>query len=592
MKLSRLYTNQPERFQPIEFRSGLNVVMAEIRLAENRKKDTHNLGKTTLGLLLDFCFLRKRSKEFFLFKHQDFFADFAFFLELALADGTFLTVRRSVDKHSKIFFKKHRTGIQDFSDHSDAEWDHPDVPLSRATKLLDSLLNWRGLKPWPYRMGLGYLLRSQNDFNNVYHLNKFKGGHSEWKPFVAHTLGFDQALLKKQYSFETKIKNLEAKESAIKQEFGGNQQDISEIEGILLLKQREVEKKQQLLDAFDFRTRDLEQTKQLVDEVDEDIARLNNRRYTLGINLKKINKALDEDQILFDPDEAERLFVQAGVLFAGQIKRDFEQLIDFNRAITDERQVYLQEEKGEIEAERKQINTELESLGKKRSDMLAFLSDTDVFNKYKETSQDLVDLRTEIKSLENRRTYMHRLQQCRVEIRKLKEESSHIRASIEQTTTSPNENRLFTETLLYFNEIVEEVISRKALLSVSVNKLGHLEFKAEILDERGNTTSADAGHTYRKLLCIAFDLAVLRAHLDVLYPRFVFHDGVFESLDDRKKRNLLSVLRKYEGLGIQSIITLIDSDLPHGDEVFSAEERILKLHDQGPDGRLFKMETW
>jgi hypothetical protein len=36
-----------------------------------------------------------------------------------------------------------------------------------------------------------------------------------------------------------------------------------------------------------------------------------------------------------------------------------------------------------------------------------------------------------------------------------------------------------------------------ALLSVSPNQEGHLEFKAEILDESGNTTSADLGHTYR-----------------------------------------------------------------------------------------------
>lgn len=58
------------------------------------------------------------------------------------------------------------------------------------------------------------------------------------------------------------------------------------------------------------------------------------------------------------------------------------------------------------------------------------------------------------------------------------------------------------------------------------------------LDESGNATSADLGHAYRKLLCIAFDLAVLRAHLDDEFPRFVYHDGVLESLDDRKKENL------------------------------------------------------
>jgi uncharacterized protein YydD (DUF2326 family) len=134
------------------------------------------------------------------------------------------------------------------------------------------------------------------------------------------------------------------------------------------------------------------------------------------------------------------------------------------------------------------------------------------------------------------------------------------------------------------------------LLSVSPNQSGHLEFKAEILDEAGNVTSADMGHTYRKLLCIAFDMAVLRAHIDERFPKFVYHDGVFESLDDRKKENLLAVIRRYTDLGIQSVITLIDSDLPAraNDDVpvFDNAEIILGLHDENESGRLFKMQTW
>lgn len=65
MKLSRLYSNKPEQFEPVDFVAGLNVVMAEIRLPENRDKDTHNLGKTTLGRLLDFGFLAGRDPKFF-----------------------------------------------------------------------------------------------------------------------------------------------------------------------------------------------------------------------------------------------------------------------------------------------------------------------------------------------------------------------------------------------------------------------------------------------------------------------------------------------------------------------------------------------
>jgi len=598
MKLSKLYSNKHDLFEPVDFVPGMNVVLAEIRLPENRKKDTHNLGKTTLGRLLDFAFLAGQNANFFLFKHINLFKEFVFFLEIELADASYLTVRRSVEEPTKISFKKHEASHQDFTELPKSKWDHVDLPFDRARDMLDSLLDWRALKPWSYRKGLGYQLRSQDDFRDVFHLRKFAAAHSDWKPYLAHILGFNAQLVAMHYEKEDQLKEKEATAQTIKNELGGSVEDISKIEGILLLKQQEAEKKQKLLDAFDFRAEDKDRTKQLVDEIDERIAALNAERYSLNQNKKKILGSLEEDQILFNPDEAQRLFEQAGVLFQGQIKRDFQQLIAFNRAITDERRGYLQEERGEVETELKRVNVELNALGKRRSDILAFLSGTDVFNKYKKVSDEMVTLRADITSLERQRGFLHRLQELRTDIRTLTDERRDLQTQIEADVEQQNADKtsLFSSIRLFFSEIVEEVIDRKALLSASPNQSGHLEFKAEILDESGNATSADLGHTYRKLLCIAFDLAVLREHLDAKFPRFVFHDGVFESLDDRKKDNLLAVIRRYADLGIQPVITLIDSDLPVRGEkdgpVFDASEIVLTLHDENEQGRLFKMKAW
>jgi uncharacterized protein YydD (DUF2326 family) len=598
MKLSRLYSNKSDLFKPVEFVPGLNVVMAEIRLPENRARDTHNLGKTTLGRLLDFVFLAKRDPKFFLFKHFELFKDFIFFLEIELEDASFVTIRRGVEEATKVSFKRHEIGQQDLSGLPLAEWDHSDVPFERARNLLDGLLDWRAIKPWAFRKGLGYLLRSQEDFRDVFHLRKFAAAHSDWKPFLAHVLGFDAQLVAQHYEKEEQLAKKQSIAQTIKNELGGSIEDISKIEGILLLKQKEAEKKQKLLDAFDFRAQDKDSTKNLVDGIDERIASLNSERYSLNQNKKKITTSLEEDQILFHPDEAQRLFEESGVLFKGQIKKDYQQLIAFNRAITEERRGYLLEERAEVDAEIKRINAELNLLGKKRSDMLSFLSETDIFGKYKQVSDQMVTLRADITSLERQRGYLQRLQELRTEIRSLTEERGQLQTLIEGDVEQQNsdQNSSFSTIRVFFSEIVEEVIDRKALLSVSSNQVGHLEFRAEILDESGNATSADLGHTYKKLLCIAFDLAILRAHLDDKFPRFVYHDGVFESLDDRKKENLLTIIRRYAELGLQPIVTLIDSDLPSraADEgpVFSSDEIVITLHDDGQQGRLFKMKTW
>lgn len=598
MKLSKLYSNKPDIFGPLVFREGLNVILAEIRLPENLNKDTHNLGKTTLGRIIDFCFLSRRDPKFFLFKHEEMFKDFVFLMEVALSDSSYVTVKRSVKEATKISFKKHKESNRDFTKLAESEWDHANLAFDRAREMLDSLLDWRAVSPWDFRKALGYQLRTQDDFQNVFQLRRFVGSHADWKPYIAHILGFDDILITQHYDKEAQLEQKKSNAEAVKVELGTSIDDIGNIEGILLLKQKDAEKKQKQLDAFDFRQQDKEKTKQLVDDIDTRIAALNSQRYSLNQNRKKILAALEEDQILFDTEEAQRLFNETGILFSGQIKKDFDQLIAFNRAITDERRVYLDEDRLEIDVELRSINTELSALGKRRTEILGFLSGTDVFAKFKQLTDELVALRTDIATLQRQRNFVHRLQELRSEIRSLSEDCLHLQSQIEANVEkqSADNESLFSTIRLYFSDIVEEVIAHKALLNVRVNGEGHLEFRADILDDAGKATSAGLGHTYRKLLCIAFDLAVLRAHFDDRSPRFVYHDGVFESLDDRKKANLLMVIRDYADLGIQSIITLIASDMPPqavvNDPVFSPDEVVLTLHDEGPVGRVFRMKAW
>ncbi|CAM2010409.1 DUF2326 domain-containing protein [Acanthopleuribacter pedis] len=597
MKLSKLYTNQPTFFEPILFESGLNVVLAEIRLPENKKKDTHNLGKTTLGRILDFCFLSKKQNNFFLFKHINVFKGFIFFLEVELPSGTYLTVSRSVENSSKIRFKKHHQCHQDFNLLPDNAWDHRDLPFERAQKMMDGLLDWQAIKPWPFRNILGYQLRTQDDFQEVFHLNKFKGKHIHWKPFLAFLLGFDASLIEKHYQLEEQCKKLEAEEKTINKQLSGTAEELSKIQGMLLIKKDEAKKKQERLDQFNFHNQDLERTEQLVHDLDEEISELNARRYSLKLNQKKIQKSLDEESSLFDTKQASILFQQAGVFFDGQIKRDFDQLVEFNKAITDERQAYLTEEHKQILEEINNLNETLKDLNQKRSLTLSFIKDSDVFNKYRILSDELVELRSDITFFEKQQQHLQELKNYRESIREINNQIEEVRSKIEEDVEKHNqdETSLFSSIRLYFNEIVQAVISRQAVLSVAINRLGHLEFDVAILDQSGNSTSADLGHTYRKLLCIAFDLAILRAHDQTTFPRFVFHDGVFESLDDRKKTNLLKVLRDYVKTGIQPIITLIDSDLPPATRktaIFDPEDIILTLHDEGDAGRLFKMKAW
>jgi len=145
-------------------------------------------------------------------------------------------------------------------------------------------------------------------------------------------------------------------------------------------------------------------------------------------------------------------------------------------------------------------------------------------------------------------------------------------------------------------ELCRHFPGHKALVTTRLDKEGNIEFAAEYLDPGDHATSESEGKSYRQLLCAAFDLAITKVLLDDDFIRFVYHNGLLEGLDDRIKLNVVAGLRDLADLGIQQILTVIDSDLPfdeNGEKFsFRDEEVVLTLHDEGPEGRLFRTQSW
>lgn len=594
MRLSKLYSNQPAVFSPIAFNDRLSVVVAEIRVAANQDLDTHNLGKTIVGELLDFCLLKGKSSEFFLFREPALFDSFIFYLELRLPSDRFLTIRRAVDSGTRIDFVETAQSI-DALEMPDDRWDHLDVPFERARLILDSYLGIEALSPWPFRKLVGYLLRSQADYSDVFQLGKFSGKHQDWKPFVAHLLGLNSGSVKDLYDKREELSVAETHLSSLIQEWGTDASDPSTIDGLISVKRREIDELEAVLDSFDFAAEDSRLSSLTIEDVETRIASLNEERYRLGQLIQRLRDSLAQSQILFKPADADRLFREAGVLLGDQLKHDFDQLISFNRAIGRERRAALRLQLTQSEAAFERLEAELLELSRTQANALSFLRESDALTKYKEMSGALTRLRAQLESLESRRVAASRLSELRIEQRLLAEQYGHLETKVEQELqqASGDDESHFGRLRHYFDEIVHEVVGTHALIAITMNSRGGLEFAAEFIGESGSATSEGQGTSYKKLLCIAFDLAMLRTFLDVPFPRFVFHDGALEQLDRRKQAKLLGVLRTYSELGIQPVVTALDSDLP-SDEVggLQEEEIILRLHDEGESGRLFRMRSW
>ena len=598
MRLKRLYSNQPELFPPIGFNAGLSAVLAEIRVPANRLLDTHNLGKTTVAELIDFCLLKGKNSRSFLFKHHARFEAFAFFLEIELPSGEFLTIGRAVNPGSKVNFKTSDQSIEDIVALAEPEWDHVGLAFDRAKLLLDGMLGISELRPWGFRKLVGYLIRSQQDYLDVFQLGKFSGKHQDWKPFVAHLLGMDSQPVLDLYNKREEMNSNGVHLGSLAREWSGEDVDPSVLDGLMSVKRRDIESKSRTLESFNFQEEDTRTGSELIEQTEARISALNEESYRLSRLVQRIHESLEEQQVLFRPADAEALFQEAGIIFGDQLKHDYNQLIAFNRAITQERREALGAQADEAEQRLSTIQLELSTLNERRAQSLEFLRNSDALIKYKDLSRELTDLQAELSTLEAKRGAAARLVELRQKQRALTEEYGHLETAVETQIQqiSTDEAGRFGRLRRYFTEIIHDVLGQNAIIAIRMNNQGGIEFTAEFIGNTGIATSGDRGTSYKKLLCIAFDLAVLRTYLDVPFPRFVYHDGALEQLKPRKREKLIGVFRQYADLGIQPIISLLDSDLPapldSSPVTLSSADIVLWLHDEGQEGRLFRMATW
>ena len=586
MKLSKIYSSK--QFKNIEFNNNFNVIIGRITDRSKHEKDTHNLGKTLLISIIDFLLLKTfKRKGHFLAK--DIFRGQIFYCEIELNNGKYLIIRRAVDNPTKISFKLNDFRLRGFQ--QDVNWDEENLPFKKAREKLNEYLSFDGLPNWSYRKTITYLLRSQHDYQDVYKLNKFKGKDKDWKPMVFDLLGFDGNIIKEKAELEERRAGLSHDIAVLKREAQIDTSEKDRIQGLLEIRKDEKENTESKIDKFNFFEKDKSINQQLVEEIDSRIQILNTQRYNIFFEIDKIEKSISSSVDEIDLDEIKQIYDEVEIYFPSELLKNYEQLIIFNRSITQERRKYLKENLDELKKDFNEVDEELRNLEVKKEELLAYLTDRDSYTKFKENQKSLSKLEAEIINLEEKIVLIDRASIKENEIREirdsLKDKSKEIKSQIDL--------RKHTEIRRTFNRIISSVLNVPAIISISQNTKGNVEFNANIQNpESLEITAEDFGTTYRKLLCMAFDLSILIHYSGNSFFRFVYHDGALEGLDDRKKTKFLDIVKKIcADHNLQYIFTLIDSDLPKDEKSeviqFSPDEICLELHDRNDSGKLFEI---
>ena len=580
MKLSKIYSNK--NFKNIEFNDKFNAAIAFIESKE--KKDTHNLGKTTLLRVIDFLLLAKINKSNDKLFENDFFIGQTFYGEFKLNDGKYLLIKRSVDLPTKISFKLLDNKIEGFV--TNIIWDIEDLTFVKAREKLDEYLGFNVLVKWNYRKSITYFLRSQQDYLDVFKLNKFKGKHKDWKPFVFELLGFNGDLIKEKLEIEEDIDELDKKLQVLKDEAQIDSSEKDRLEGLLEIKQNELSNIEKLIDVFNFYGEDLETDTIIVEQIDNRIQALNSERYRISFEIDKIKKSLSNVIDDVDLKEVDILFEELNTFFPKELKKKYEDLIRFQKTITLERKNYLSENLDNLINEFKETNEELRVLEEKKSSLLELLIQGDSYQKFKEYQKKLTHIEVEIELIKNKLKAIDNSLLIEKEIEQ-KEELIKIKKELLKQALRERKHSNINK---IFNSIIKEILDTNALISLKLNKQGNVDFSADYQNPNDLIKTSEAqGTTYKKLLCVAFDLSLLINYSDKSFYKFVYHDGVLEGLDDRIKSRYINLVKnicvKYE---LQYILTLIDSDLPQNNkDIILQEDICLELNDKDDNGKLF-----
>lgn len=594
MKLRALYSNDDAVFPRIEFFDGFNVVFARVRDPSRLDVDSHNLGKTFLAAVINFGLLAHTDADHPFKRYPNRFRTFVFYLEIVTNDGKFVTIRRSVSGRNAISLFVADGAQSDLTSLPLEMWSHGRMSVENARVILDRLLALDVAKPYDFRKVIGYFLRKQTDYYDTFRIAKFaRGKDRDWKPLMARLLGFNHEVIVRKYDADARIQELDSSRAAFEREARVKSGEYDELRGLIEIRESAVDRLRAQVAAFSFHDLEAEVSSDAVARVEKRISDLNERRYVIDFELDEIKRSL-ASELEFDLSRARKLFGEVQVTFPAELTRSYEELVEFNRRMTAARSERLRQRDTELARERAHIETALAELDVERQNYIRLLQSTSTLEKYTLAQRSMINAEAELAGLRTRLQLLDRaaaLEGERADAQKDREEAvAALRRQIR------GENALFARIRRTFAAFVEEVLTVPALLSVEINDAGNLEFNVRTLDrmESDRETNEGAGSSYQKILCACFDLALLHVYADRSFIRFAYHDGIFEGLDNRKKVNLLRLIRRIcVEAGLQHILTVIDTDLPRDERdqklMFDWNEVARELHDGGDAGRLFRM---
>ena len=252
------------------------------------------------------------------------------------------------------------------------------------------------MSPWDYRKGVSYFLRTQADYQDVFRMSKFsKGKHGEWKPYLASLFGFPRNLIQRKYKIDDEIEEKKTFRKTYSQEVKADLTEYDRIKGMIEIKRREVDAAKKETDKFNFYQNDVDINADLVNRIEAEVARLNEELYEARYEAEKIRESIAA-KMNFDLAKVRQLFDEAQVYLSRSLIKDYEDLVQFNQKLSEERNRRLSSRLDVLSATQGELKASLAQLNGQREQVLSVLQTRDTFAKFQTLQSSVVEHEVEI----------------------------------------------------------------------------------------------------------------------------------------------------------------------------------------------------
>jgi len=507
-------------FRAIDFKPGLNVILAK-RTKISSPKDTRNgLGKSLLLAIIDFCLGGDGGDV-----KIEPLRDWAFTLDATIS-GARVQVTRFVENDSKVYIEGSTDNfyLKPAIDANSGQVFYTDDQWKRV--LGESLFGtpsdpqkyqptFRSLFPYFIRIGQKAYL---DPFN-------FLQVRQRWQKEVAITylLGLNWEHATRWEEYRVQEEKLRGYAKYLKDEDA----TLGKLETDLINLRSQLRQDKSALSSFRVLSQ-YEQIEREANELTTEIQSLVNQNITCKRRETQYRKAIETEA---PPPEnvLEDLYQEVGIIFPEGMKKTLVEARNFHRQILSNRRAFLE---GELHSITQRIQTNTKNIDfktNKRSELLKVLSEhgalaewTVLHDRYIKAKTEEERLNREIQEIKSNKSKIKDIKIARTELSLIAEQDKDDRFDI------------WSEAVQEFNRLSLMLYEQPGTLILDIEESG---YKFDVSIGRG----ASDGVKHMKVFC--FDAVLLKLWSQKRKINFLLHDSImFDSVDSRQKASALAAI--------------------------------------------------